>query len=149
MKVRIAGIVKHSCVDGPGIRLVIFFQGCPHHCDGCHNPDTWDYNGGYEIDTDELAKMIKETKFIDGVTFSGGEPLRWPEAICELSAVAHERGLNVWCYTGYTIEQITNTSLLKAIHSVNVVVDGQFIKALKETTLLYKGSTNQRIIYIK
>lgn len=151
MKVKIAGIVKHSSVDGPGVRFVIFFQGCPHHCNGCHNPDTWNPDNGIELDVSDLGYMFCHDKYIDGVTFSGGEPLLQAQAVLKLADLAHSKGLSVWCYTGYTVEQILNgvagDAAKVVLDYVDVLVDGPFEIDKLDTGLMYRGSSNQRILY--
>ena len=152
MKCRIAGFIKHSLVNGPGIRLVLFFQGCPHHCRGCHNPDTWDINGGEESDTSDIIELIRSSRHISGITLSGGDPLLQSDAVIEIAAAAKEMGLSVWCYTGWTIEKIRSgeTSVnLKVLEYIDVLVDGPFIEDLKDEKLDYRGSSNQRIIELK
>ena len=103
---RIAGTVRHSSVDGPGVRYVVFFQGCPHHCPGCQNPETWDPEGGEETTAEELAEEMRATRYLDGITLSGGDPLLQPSALMVLADAAHEKGLSVWCYTGWTFEAL-------------------------------------------
>ena len=107
-KMRIAGIVKESVVDGPGLRAVVFFQGCPHQCPGCHNPETWDPNGGYEATAEEIwaALGYDENPLLSGITLTGGEPLLQPAAALALARMARARGSNVLLYTGYTWEEI-------------------------------------------
>ena len=149
MKCRIAGYIKHSLVNGPGIRLVLFFQGCPHHCSSCQNPDTWDYNGGEESDTMDIIEIIRSTRHIEGIALSGGDPLVQCDAAAEIASAAKAMGLSVWCYTGWTIEDIragktpANEKILKFI---DVLVDGPFVESLKDENLEYRGSSNQRII---
>jgi anaerobic ribonucleoside-triphosphate reductase activating protein len=139
---RINNYIKESCVDGEGIRFVIFTQGCKHHCKGCHNPETWPFKGGYEISVLELFDLIKSDPLINGVTFSGGEPFEQQEELTELAKMIHSIGLNIWCYTGYTYEQVQNTELIK---NIDVLVDGKFIEELKCSDA-FKGSSNQRIL---
>lgn len=145
MKLRINSIIKESTVDGKGLRYVIFTQGCPHHCKGCHNPQTWSYTKGYEIDTDEILAQIKENPLLDGVTFSGGEPFEQQEPLVLLAKEIHKLNLDIWCYSGYTEEKINTTELYK---NIDVLVDGKF-ELDKLCYNEFKGSTNQRIIYLK
>ncbi|GHU90870.1 anaerobic ribonucleoside-triphosphate reductase activating protein [Clostridia bacterium] len=140
---RIAGIVDDSIVDGEGLRLAIFFQGCEHRCAGCHNPETHDLGGGFEITLDEVKARIDGNPLLDGVTLSGGEPFLQETAAIAVAAYAHSRGLNVWCYTGYTIEQLTNRELLEHI---DVLVDGPFILEQRSLELDFRGSLNQRVL---
>ncbi|XME03828.1 anaerobic ribonucleoside-triphosphate reductase activating protein [Lachnospiraceae bacterium C1.1] len=149
MKCRIAGYIKHSLVNGPGIRLVLFFQGCPHHCKGCQNPDTWDPEGGELTDTEELIDLIRSVKHIQGITFSGGDPLMQSDALTELASFSKNIGLDVWCYTGWTIEEIRSGKAginQEALKYIDVLVDGPFIEKLKDEDLELRGSSNQRII---
>lgn len=136
---RIAGILPRSFVNGDGIRYVVFLQGCPHHCHGCHNPDTWDFNGGKEVSIQDIIKDYKRRKFIDGITISGGEPFAQQEACVEL--LKQLPGVNVWIYTGYEYEDIQDTELARM---ADVLVVGRFVESLKCNGLF--GSSNQRII---
>ena len=106
LMLRIAGTIPESIVDGPGFRFALFTQGCPHHCPGCHNPQTWPFEGGEDIDIEEIYQKIKSNPLIKGVTFSGGEPFCHSAACAELAEGAHRLGLNVWCYSGYTFEEL-------------------------------------------
>lgn len=144
MKLKIHGTIKQSTVDGIGIRYVIFCQGCPHHCKGCHNPETWNFQNGYYADTNDLLNEIKEDPLLDGVTFSGGEPFIQEKPLCELADEIHKLKLSVWCYTGFLYEQIKDTELIK---HVDVLVDGPYIQE-QRTLTGFKGSSNQRIIVI-
>ena len=137
---RIAGILPHSLVNGDGIRFVVFTQGCPHHCHGCQNPDTWDFNGGREVSVVELAENYKNTRYLDGITLSGGEPFAQQEACLELLDLLP--GVNVWIYTGYDYDAIRHTELATR---ADVLVVGKFVEALKCEGKLY-GSSNQQII---
>lgn len=143
---QVLDIVEGTTVDGPGLRTSIYFAGCRHACPGCHNPQSWDFNGGHAMTVDELMEIIVENDF--DVTFSGGDPLYQPlEALCQLAQRIHQAGHNVWCYTGFTIEELRNnprfTDILK---NIDVIVDGPFIEALRDTTLCFRGSSNQRKI---
>lgn len=142
MKIRICGFEPESIVDGYGIRFVIFTQGCPHHCKGCHNPQSHDFNGGTEYDTSDIIKMFADNPLISGITLSGGEPFCQPEACLEIAKEARRMGLNVWCYTGYEYSELTGNPLLR---EVDVLVDGKFIESQKSFTG-FKGSSNQRVI---
>lgn len=146
MLIRIAGIAQDSIVDGEGIRLTIFVQGCPHHCPGCHNPETHDFNGGRDIDTADIIAMMDANPLLDGVTLSGGEPFCQPEACIEIAAAAHLKGLNVWCYTGYTLEELEGHPLLD---EVDVLVDGRYMEEQRTLELPFRGSRNQRIVVLR
>ena len=146
---RIAGIADDSVVDGPGVRFTVFTQGCLHRCEGCHNPETWDTNNGYKITVDEIMKMYMENPLLTGITFSGGEPFLQPLPLANLADKVHETGGNVWCYTGYTMEQLTGTRKtprrLLLLSKLDALVDGKFILAQRDLTLRFRGSRNQRI----
>ena len=150
MKIRIAGIVDDSIVDGEGVRLTVFTQGCPHHCHGCHNPQTWNLDGGHEIDTEEIVEKLKENPLLSGITFSGGEPFLQPAPLTELAQAAHKLGLDVWSYTGFTLEELEKrTDMQQLLNEVDVLVDGPYVEALRDLTLRFRGSSNQRIIDLK
>lgn len=152
MKIRLAGdLTTESIVDGEGIRTVIWTQGCLHNCPGCHNPQTHDFNGGFLKDVKELCEEIKEVPFQDGITLSGGDPLEQIDACLEIAKYVHEIGLNVWCYTGYTVEALLRRSqkeenLKELLSNIDVLVDSPFIIDLKSYNVPFRGSSNQRII---
>lgn len=151
-KIRLSGIIEESIVDGPGIRFVIFSQGCPHHCKGCHNPQTFDPSGGYEDDTNNLIMKIKKNPLLKGVTFSGGEPFLQAEAFTELAREIHSLGLDVMSYTGYVFEDLIahkeNISWQNLLHNIDLLVDGPFLLEKKSLLLKFRGSENQRIINV-
>lgn len=153
MKVRIAGVKKHSSVNGPGVRYTMFFQGCVHHCLGCQNPETWDPGGGTEMDTEELIEDIRRTKYLDGITFSGGDPLLQPKAMAEVARAAKEIGLDVWAYTGWTWEQLMDreagANAVKALEEIDVLVDGPFQQDQFSEDTIWRGSSNQRLIDVQ
>lgn len=152
MELRVAGIVKESVVDGPGFRYVIFAQGCTHCCKGCHNPDTHSLDGGYGVDTENLIEDIRESKYIDGVTFSGGEPFLQAEAFIHIAEKLREADMNIMCYTGFTFEQLIESkdeNRIKLLGLVDMLVDGPYIEELKDISLAFRGSRNQRIIDVK
>lgn len=152
MKIRIAGITEDSIVDGPGLRLTVFVQGCKHNCKGCHNPETWDYHGGQIMDTAEIIAKMDENPLLDGITLSGGEPFSQPGECIELAKAAHERGLNVWCYTGYTLDAIMycrDPGQRKLLKHIDVLVDGQYIESQRTLELPWRGSKNQRLIDVQ
>lgn len=149
MKIRIAGTVNDSIVDGPGLRYVVFVQGCPHHCPGCHNPETWDPNGGGEVNAFDLVQEMAVNPLLSGLTLSGGEPFDQPEASVWLAVHARLQGKNVWCYTGYAWEEIlekNNREWNNLLRAVDVLVDGPFVQEQKSLDLDYRGSRNQRLI---
>ncbi|MBQ8555536.1 MAG: anaerobic ribonucleoside-triphosphate reductase activating protein [Clostridia bacterium] len=152
MDIRLFGTVEDSIVDGPGLRFSVFTQGCPHHCPGCHNPESHDFAGGKIVDTAEVIHLMQRNPLLDGLTLSGGEPFCQPEACLELAQAAHARGLNVWSYTGYTWEAIladNNPARMALLHALDVLVDGPFILAQRSLALKFCGSKNQRLIDVK
>lgn len=150
MKIRIFGIANDSIVDGPGLRLTVFTQGCPHGCPGCHNPQSHDFAGGREMDTGEILKMMRENPLLDGVTLSGGEPFCQVEACLEIAKAAHAAGLNVWGYSGYTFEQLRQKpECASLLTELDVLVDGPFVLAKRSLECPWRGSTNQRLIDVR
>ena len=128
MDIRIYGLVNDSIVDGPGFRLAIFTQGCPHNCKGCHNPGTHDFNAGELVDVEDVINALGEIRNQDGITLSGGDPVCQSDACYEISKAAHEMGLNVWCYTGFTYEKmLQNPKHRKLLEEVDVLVDGKSV----------------------
>lgn len=155
MQIRLAAPIQiDSVVDGEGIRAVIWTQGCPHNCLGCHNPGTHDFKGGYLEDIETLKKEIDSLEGQDGITFSGGDPLMQIDACLELAKHSKKIGLNVWCYTGFTFEQLlimskTNNALVELLNNIDVLVDGKFDLAKKSFEAPFRGSTNQRVLDCK
>lgn len=150
-KVKLAGVVRESIVDGPGIRFVVFAQGCPHHCPGCHNPQTWPFEGGNETDTSKVAFEMKKNPLLSGVTLSGGEPFCQPRPMAEIARDVHTMGLNVMTYTGYTYERLVELgekdgAVRELLGQTDILVDGRFVSGLKSYDLNFRGSSNQRII---
>lgn len=150
MELRIAGTVNDSIVDGPGIRFTIFTQGCPHNCEGCHNPQTHDFSGGTLVDTNELLEKIKGNPLLDGVTFSGGEPFCQAHILAVLGIRIKELGLNIITYTGYTFEQLYEkrheNCWEELLNVTDYLIDGPFILARKDWEIKFRGSSNQRYI---
>lgn len=156
MKLNIAGIQNDSIVDGPGIRCAIFVQGCPHHCEGCHNPETWEFGVGRDISVDEIMEQIKKDPLLDGVTYSGGEPFTQCHALVELTDRIRMEcpKLSVMSYTGYTIEQLIKQAtpengFMELLKRLDYIVDGPFILAQKSYELKFKGSANQRFLDVR
>ena len=143
---RVLDIIEGTVVDGVGLRTSIYFAGCTHHCPGCHNPQSWDLSGGTEMSVDDIMERIAEYGL--NVTFSGGDPLmQIDNGLLDLAARIHTLGLNIWCYTGYTLEEIKSDSKLRPIlDAVDVLVEGRYIAALRDIHLPFRGSSNQRII---
>ncbi|MBR4429554.1 MAG: anaerobic ribonucleoside-triphosphate reductase activating protein [Clostridia bacterium] len=151
MKIRIAGIVNDSIVDGPGFRLAVFTQGCPHNCPGCHNPETHDFNGGKEDDTERIIGMLRDNPLLDGVTLTGGDPFCQSGPCAEIAEAAKQMGLNVWAYSGWTWEELSriaeaNPDTARLLKSVDVLVDGRFELSQRTLELRFRGSRNQRLI---
>lgn len=142
---KIIKIIDGTSVDGPGLRTSIYFSGCSHHCPGCQNPQTWDINAGNDTDIDDVLKTVIDNDF--DVTFSGGDPLFQVEEATELAKRIKHIGKNIWCYTGYTYEQILADSRLSQILPfIDVLVDGRFDINLRDISLRFRGSANQRLI---
>lgn len=149
MEIRLAGISKESVVDGPGFRHVLFAQGCIHGCKGCHNPDTHDLKGGYLVNVDDVVEDILRNPYIDGVTFSGGDPFLQAEAFSYIAERIRKRKIHIVSYTGFTYEEILNSknmSYLKLLTMSDILIDGRYIEELRDLGLAYRGSKNQRII---
>lgn len=149
---RIANTVSDSIVDGPGLRFTVFTQGCPHHCPGCHNPDTHDPAGGREIPVEELARQMGQNPLIQGLTLSGGEPFAQAADCARLAAAAHQVGRTVWTYTGYSWEAILSNkdpAWQALLAETDVLVDGPFLEKEKSYELRFRGSRNQRLIRVK
>lgn len=150
MKLRLFGCVNDSIVDGPGLRYTIFVQGCHHNCLGCHNPESHDINGGYVKEIAEILKEIDENPLLDGVTLSGGEPMLQVETLIELSKEVKKRNLNIILYSGYTYEQIIDDVNKKSLLELcDMLIDGKFELEKRSLSLLYRGSSNQRLINVQ
>lgn len=153
-KIRLAGIIRESIVDGPGIRMTVFTQGCPHHCEGCHNPETWDFDKGYVGDIEKIFATAQKDPLLQGLTFSGGEPFMQAKPLAKLAKLCHENGLNVFCYTGFTFEKLvssfdTHPEWKELLDEVDYLVDGPFILAERSLMLHFRGSKNQRLLDVK
>lgn len=142
---RVVDIVDGTSVDGSGLRTTIYFAGCNHHCPGCHNPHTWNFDAGIEMSRQEIIDRIVENDF--DVTFSGGDPMYQSSDILPLARQIKSLGKTIWCYTGFLFEEILSSPQMSSLLPyIDVVVDGQFIESLKDTDLIFRGSSNQRII---
>ncbi len=152
MNIRLAGEVAESIVDGPGIRYTIFTQGCLHNCPGCHNPQTHPLNDGYYKDTDEIIKLIRLNPLTSGLTISGGEPFLQVEPVLDLVLKAKQINQNIIIYTGFTFEELknlNNENILKIFNNIDFLIDGRFDINKRSLELLFRGSSNQRIIDMK
>ena len=146
----LSGIVEDSIVDGPGIRATIFCQGCPHHCPGCHNPETWPFTGGTAMDTEDMVAIVKNNPLCRGVTFSGGEPFSQAAGFAKLAKLLKEKGYEVASYSGYTFEELLDGTdgQKKLLHYLDVLIDGPFVMREKSLEIAFRGSRNQRIINV-
>jgi len=144
---RIHDTIHDSIVDGPGLRYVVFTQGCPHRCPGCHNPETHDPTSGREVSVDQLIADMRKNPLLDGLTLSGGEPFAQAEDCAKLAKAAHESGLNVWCYTGWTLEALREMPEAQVLlREIDVLVDGAYVETERSLNLSWRGSANQRVI---
>ena len=151
LPINVCGIEAESIVDGPGFRYVVFVQGCPHHCPGCHNPQSHPFEGGTPYTAKDLFAEFCKNPLLSGITLSGGEPFCQAEALCELAELVKERGKTVVAYSGYTLEQLlekskTEPSILRLLRLCDTLIDGPYIESKRNLELLFRGSENQRII---
>lgn len=152
MKVRAAGVVPESIVDGPGIRYAVFVQGCPHSCPGCHNPETHPFAGGVEMDIEELFAAFQRDPLLKGVTLSGGEPFCQPEPLAELARQVHGAGKDVVVFTGYLFEELAasaDPAVAALLKETDLLIDGPYIEAQRDIDLSFRGSANQRLVDVK
>jgi len=154
MKLQIAGIVDDSIVDGDGCRLTVFVQGCARRCPGCQNPETQPMEGGHAIDTAAILQQMAENPILSGVTFSGGEPFLQPAPLASLARAVHQRGLDVWSYSGFTLEELAkraekDKATRALLNELDVLVDGPYEEEQRDLTLHFRGSRNQRVIDMK
>lgn len=145
---RLAGIAGDSIVDGPGLRVTVFAQGCPHRCEGCHNPETWPFEGGTDMSTEAIVDVIRANPLCRGVTFSGGEPFAQAEGYAELAERLRALGYEIASYTGYRFEQLRagTSAQRKLLGLLDILVDGPFVLAERSLSLPFRGSRNQRIL---
>ncbi len=153
MKLRLAGLIHESLVDGPGFRSVVFVQGCPHRCQGCHSPQTQPFKGGHLVEVEKIARQILARPLLDGITLSGGEPFTQSEALLNLvEKIFATKKLNLWIYSGFLFEQLLikmgpeKKEIMRLLKLANVLVDGPFILSKRNLSLPFRGSSNQRII---
>lgn len=152
-EIRISGMIDESIVDGPGLRMTVFVQGCPHHCKGCHNPQTHDFDGGEVKSIMEIFESFKENPLLSGITFSGGEPFCQPRPLSRLGQLVKGEGQNVVTYTGYTYEQLlemskTDEGVKDLLEVTDILIDGPYVEEKRNLDLKYRGSSNQRIIIL-
>ena len=149
MRIRVLNILEQTMADGPGFRTSVYCAGCKHACKGCHNPQSWDFQAGHWMEVDEILDIIKSDS-MSNVSFSGGDPFYQVEAFTELARrIKEETRKTIWCWTGFTLEEIqASEHLSMMLPYLDVLVDGPFILAERDTTLLFRGSPNQRIIYL-
>ena len=147
----LSGIVTDSIVDGPGIRTCIFSQGCPHHCEGCHNPETWEFGCGTQVPVEDLVDVVRSNPLCRGVTFSGGEPFAQAAGFARLARLLKEKGYEVASYSGYTFEELlTGSEDQKALlAAIDILIDGPFLMAEKSLEIAFRGSRNQRILDVR
>ena len=149
--IRICGVVRESIVDGPGLRFVLFTQGCPHHCPGCHNPESHSMDGGYDVTAEKVLEEFRKNPLLKGITLSGGDPIVQAGELVEVCRGVHALGTDVMTYTGYTYEELlemqkTDDGIRQLLEETDTLVDGRFVLAQRDLTLIYKGSRNQRVI---
>lgn len=150
VELRILDIVEDTMVDGPGFRTAIYCAGCCHACPGCHNPQSWDFGGGRAMTVQQLMSVVEADPFTRGVTFSGGDPMYQAAAFAELARQIHRRTQkDVWCYTGFTFESLIHDDQRELLAEVDVLVDGPFVQSLRDPDLLFRGSSNQRLIDVQ
>jgi anaerobic ribonucleoside-triphosphate reductase activating protein len=152
MNVQIAGVAAESVTDGPGLRTTIFFQGCKHHCAGCHNPQTWDFEGGTRYDLEAFISKLPDSPLVKGVTLTGGDPFYQPLAVAAVARGYKQRGKDVWAYTGFTWEElleVKDAGQLELLRTCDVLVDGPFIQSQLSLDLPFRGSSNQRLISVR
>ena len=147
----LSGIVSDSIVDGPGIRTTIFSQGCPHHCPGCHNPETWDFGCGTDVPVESIVGIVKSNPLCRGVTFSGGEPFAQAAAFAKLAVLLKTEGYEVASYSGYTFEELLEgtEAQQQLLSNIDILIDGPFLISEKSLEIAFRGSRNQRILDVK
>ncbi|MDR2643745.1 MAG: anaerobic ribonucleoside-triphosphate reductase activating protein [Planctomycetaceae bacterium] len=149
IRIRVSGFIEESVVDGPGIRFVVFTQGCQRFCPDCHNPQTHDLQGGTEVTIGEILAKIDSNPLLDGVTFSGGEPFLQAKALAELAECCHARKLSVVVYTGFYYEELLanpdNRDWQELLNQTDILIDGPFERDKKTIEIAFRGSSNQRL----
>lgn len=147
--IRVLSIIEDTMVDGPGFRTSIYCAGCRHKCPGCHNPQSWDFSGGREMSTEELMRIIVADPYAN-VTFSGGDPMYQAAGFAELArAIRRRTNKDIWCFTGFRFEDLIQHDQRELLEQLDVLVDGPYVAALRDPDLLFRGSSNQRIIDVQ
>ena len=147
--IRVLDIIEDTMVDGPGFRTSIYCAGCRHKCPGCHNPQSWAFDQGREMDVEEIMRVIEADPFAN-VTFSGGDPMYQAAEFAELAREIHKRtNKDIWCFTGFTYETLIHDEQRELLEQLDVLVDGPFVQKLRDPDLLFRGSSNQRIIDVQ
>ena len=148
--IRLAGLLRDSIVDGPGIRATIFAQGCPHRCHGCHNPETWNFDDGTSMDEEQVLEIVRTNPLCHGVTFSGGEPFAQAEGFAKLARLLKAAGYEVASYSGYTFEELygAKDARRNLLDELDVLIDGPFVEEERSLELNFRGSRNQRILNV-
>ena len=147
--IRVLSIIEDTMVDGPGFRTSIYCAGCRHKCPGCHNPQSWDFSGGREMSTEELMRIIVADPYAN-VTFSGGDPMYQAAGFAELARAIHRRtNKDIWCFTGFRFEDLIQQDQRELLEQLDVLVDGPYVASLRDPDLLFRGSSNQRIIDVQ
>ena len=147
--IRVLSIIEDTMVDGPGFRTSIYCAGCRHKCHGCHNPQSWDFSGGKEMSTEELMRIIVADPYAN-VTFSGGDPMYQAAGFAELARAIHRRtNKDIWCFTGFRFEDLIQHDQRELLEQLDVLVDGPYVASLRDPDLLFRGSSNQRIIDVQ
>lgn len=154
LSLRLAGLAEESPVDGPGLRFTVFTQGCPHRCPGCHNPQTHDFDCGHWVQVEELARRMGENPLLQGLSLSGGEPFCQAAACARLARAAHAMGRDVWTWSGWTLGELrekarTEPAVARLLEETDVLVDGKYVEAQRDLDLDWRGSRNQRVIYLR
>lgn len=152
MKFKMSGLVEESIVDGPGLRMTVFTQGCPHHCPGCHNPQTHDPDGGYWEDTQTIIDKFKENPLLKGITLSGGDPMIQPKPMLAIAKAVHALNKDVMVYTGFYLSELYelhDPDVDALLQETDIIVDGPFVLDMKSLELKFRGSSNQTMLYLK
>lgn len=143
--IRVMDIIEGTSVDGPGLRTSVYLAGCAHRCPGCHNPQTWDFAAGRDMTVAEILEVVRRADF--DLTLTGGDPMYQARALLPLVRAVKEDGYDIWCYTGFTLEELDGVDgAAELLPYIDTLVDGPFVEALKNTDLIFRGSSNQRII---